>query len=402
MAETTDPVRALAAPDIPTRSAGARDLAESGGREHLPVLVRLAVEDPSTGVRLHAAGAAADILSRHRSPSAIPAAERDALFRPVMFSEPGLNPGLFQVAGEINTRPGMSRILGGMRDPRVDVRVGAGVGLLRRAQQGQHNGDAELERQGASLVGDARIKPETRVDLAALCAALGWTSALAEAEALLPQLTGRLVEVMEEAIARLREPGPVTGLWAEAGRDAGELSPERRGAVIAVIGQERGGADGRREPITLPIRRMYLKERGWDSPGAVLQIGAQTFYPAEPEEALEFADAGLERFGPGSPAGSPEALAAWAGSLEACWPEGAVGGRIRGRVLLKQGRAAEALEVLQGAVDAKRAPVDTAWWLAEALAALGRGAEARPFLERFVAKAARRSPWLAEAKQRLG
>ena len=64
--ETTDPVAALKSKSISDRAAGCRDLSLVGTVEHLDALADLAGSDRSPGVRLSAAAAAADILSRCR------------------------------------------------------------------------------------------------------------------------------------------------------------------------------------------------------------------------------------------------------------------------------------------------------------------------------------------------
>ena len=65
--ETTEPLAALKSKAISDRAAGCRDLALTGTVEHLEILADLAASDKSPGVRLNAAAAAADILSRCRT-----------------------------------------------------------------------------------------------------------------------------------------------------------------------------------------------------------------------------------------------------------------------------------------------------------------------------------------------
>ena len=65
--ETPDPLAALKSKDISDRAAGCRDLSLTGTVENLEVLAELAASDKSPGVRLNAAAAAADILSRCRN-----------------------------------------------------------------------------------------------------------------------------------------------------------------------------------------------------------------------------------------------------------------------------------------------------------------------------------------------
>lgn len=389
MAETADPVRALSARDIPTRAAGARDLALVGTLEHVPTLLTMSLEDRSPGVRLHCAGAAADILSRYRSAEALPPERRTALYEPIAKADPGFNPALFQVASELATPACVSRILGGMRDPRVDVRQGACVGLLRLCQQGSRNGDAELERSVVALLSDPRIKPDTRVEIARICSWVGYSSALPVVEGF-AGLGPKLEELAQEAAERLRNPGRTDGIWVEAGRDAGELvARNRTGLAAALVGSHLVLASSPvAETKVGGIRLLFIKERGWDSADRALQVGDRTFHPGDPDDVAALADA---------------ILASNRMDLETAvvWPDTAAGRRARGSFALQHGRVEEALSLLQEAVDLKKVPADTWWWLAEALRLAGREEEGRPHLEKYVAKASKRSPWLAEAKRRL-
>ena len=64
--ETTDPIAALGSKSIADRAAGCRDLSTIGTVENISDLSVLAGGDKSPGVRLSAAAAVADILSRCR------------------------------------------------------------------------------------------------------------------------------------------------------------------------------------------------------------------------------------------------------------------------------------------------------------------------------------------------
>jgi tetratricopeptide (TPR) repeat protein len=75
--------------------------------------------------------------------------------------------------------------------------------------------------------------------------------------------------------------------------------------------------------------------------------------------------------------------------------------RLRGAARLHAKDPAGALEQLTAAVEMKKVPADAWWYLADALHALGRDDEARPHLERFLAKAGKRAPFVLEAKRRI-
>ncbi len=389
MPETADPIEALNAKDLTSRAAGARDLAQSGGLEQLPRLVQMCIKDSSQGVRLHCAGAVADILSRHRAPGALSPAEREALWAPIVGVDPGFNVALFQVAAEIGTTAALQRILGGLRDPRVDVRMGACVGLLRHCAQGQYNGNRELEAAVVATLGDVRIKPDTRLETVRICCNLGYKTVVEAAEKLASQLNPRQAEQLEELLNQLREPVSPNGIWVEAGKDAGALVPKaKRGAVGALRG-ERLWIEGAWQ-TEAPVRRMFLKEPGEEAADVVLQVGSRSYYPADADEVVELADLVVA-------SNDPQLRA----ELSPLWPDNAAGRRARGSLALAEGRVDEAIALFSEALELKKVPVDCSYWLAEALRRAGRSAEARPHLERFVAKAPKKSPVLAEAKRRL-
>jgi len=291
----------------------------------------------------------------------------------------------------LNVPGSLSRILGGMRDPRVDVRIGACVGLLRCCQQGRANGDHVLEKQVVALLSDIRIKPDTRAEIARICAYVSYASALEQVSSLAENVEGKPGEVMVEARDRLLEPGTAQGFWVEAGRDAGEVVAKLRLGQTVIWLQEQL-LDSHFESVPAQnTRRLWLKEPGWESHGPVLQVGTNTYYAADSDDICGVADAllAIDRE-------DIEAL------LAPLWPDDATGRRCRGALALRRGHTQEALSLLSEALELKKVPADTAWWMAETLSRLGRDEEARPHLERFVAKAAKKHPSLAEARRRLG
>lgn len=398
MAETEDPVSALASSQISVRCAGARDLALAGGPEHLERLLDLAVRDGSSGVRLGCAAAAADILSRHRLPPTrdlIPDATRRALFARVSKADPGINPGLFQVAGTLEIPEGVQRILLALRDPRADVRVGAVVGLYRLAVSATRNGDAELAAAVVGALSDTRIRPETRADLARVCANVGYAAALPVAEELAASTAKGVSAVAKEAVTRLTTAPAVDGMWVDLGIDAGEVREDARvrewvatvGDRVVRIDADRAWEEARREPR----RFVWWKRTGETEAGMVLQEADRTLFAADADDQAHLgerllhhdADALIDRIDP--------ILPATGATL-----------RLRGAVALRRGDVEGALVALHAAVEARRAPPDAWWYLADALHRAGRDAEARPHLEKYLSKAAKRAPFVAEAKARLG
>lgn len=398
MAETPDPIAALASPKLPIRAAGARDLAAAGGPEHLERLIDLAVRDPSPGVRLGVAAAAADILSRLRSPSHaaghLPEATRRALYERFFRADPGLNAGLFQVVGTLDLPETLPRILLGLRDPRADVRVGALVGLFRHCASATVNGDAEREAAVVAVFADGRIRQETRAELARVCANVGYTSALGPAQELAASTARGVAAVAQEAVRRLETVPAADGVWVDLGIDCGEARLDAKPVQwIATVGSTRvwTSADGAGTSERAHPRRFLWWKRNKDHEArVVLQEGLRTLWAADADEQAAFGERLLEQ----------DARALFR-TVDPSLPLNGATLRLRGAFLLKQGDVDGALAALFAAVALKKTPIDAWWYLADALARANRGAEARPYLNRFCARAPKKSAFMAEAKVRL-
>ena len=399
MPETKDPMAALDAKDIPTRAAGARDLALAGGPEVIDRLLSIATRDSSQGVRLAAAGAAADILSRHRLPpreALIPADDRARWLATVIAVDPGLNTGLFAVCGTLGTPAAFNRVLIGLRDPRQDVRAGACVGLWRAIGSSAVNGDVETEGRVVATLSDARIRVETRVEIARICADAGYRSALEPARSLPEQATRQTRTAAEELVVRLEAAPTLTGIWVDEGLDVMAVGLKGRvGTICAILGEgdavftEEGG-EVSRSTLPAPLRVLRAKAGDKESPGPVLQIGSRCWWPAAGEELCAFGDRLIA-------AGRFDCLNA----CDELLGTHSAGLRVRGAALLHQGQVADALLVLEACVAGKKVPADAWWYLAEALQRLERGGEAAPHLQRYLAQAGKRAPVLEEARRRL-
>jgi hypothetical protein len=399
MPETADPVAALSAKDIPSRAAATRDLSATGQPAHIPLLLDKAIDDVSPGVRLGAAAAVADILSRHRLPpdhAAIPVADREAWLKRVSGADPGRNVGLFQVCGTLGVPGGVSRIVVGLRDPRFDVRAGACVGLWRLTASGSANGDAALERTVLALFDEPRIPADTKAEIARVCANVGYTSALDAVRALAEGSARQVQTVAAEAQKRLEWPEKVEGVWVDLGIDAGEVDPDAKPTGFAGLLDASAAvwadAEGvRRQPLAEAPRRLWIKRPGAEAQGPALQIGARTLWPADSDELGAFGDALLA-------AKAFELLDA----VEPLLPITAAAVRLKGVSKLQRGDVPGAVEALAACVEMKKVPPDSWWWLAEALHRAGRDEEAKPHLEKFLAKSPKKAPHVAEAKKRLG
>lgn len=398
MSETENPLAALSAKDLATRAAGARDLSAKGTPEHLPTLLARATTDPSPGVRLGTAAAAADILSRWRLPPR--AAEladdtRAALWASIKTTDPSVNPGIFQVCGTLGVPDATSRILGAMRDPRADVRLGACVGLWRLCTSAATNGDTALEARVVALFDDPRVRPDTLAEIARVCSVVGYASALDRVRRLAENSLRVVATVAAEAQQRLEWPPNLAGVWADLGLDAGAVDADATpGAIIALTGADTmiRATDSavKKVPMTTRPRRLWLRRPGGTEAAWALQIGRVTYWEADADEIATFGDRLL----------AAESFDLFA-LVEPLLPISAASTRLRGVAKLRAGDLPGALEYLVAAVEMKKVPADTWWFLADTQHRLGQVEEARPNLEKYLAKAPKRGPWVAEAKRRL-
>lgn len=413
--ETTDPLTSLASNRISERAAAGRDLSKVGTLDLVPRLVDQAQSDPSPAVRLTLASAAADILSRHRiglAAAQLSAAQRRELAARIRGVDPGVNAGLFSMLAALGTPESFQQIAVGLRDPRGGVRVGAAVGLMRLCMSAAAHGDAELERCVVAMLEDRRLKPDALAEVARVCGAVGYRSARRPmAELVLPGVHGDAVSTALDVLAAAG--APLSGAWLSDGRDAGEVSraPALPPALwlVSDSGAVEAGPEGWIPQTVNPTaaRRMYIRRVGEADPAPALQLGGRTFYRASEADLLDELDRATraeQLDGDALPAedtASPEdklAAAALAGELV----DGGPALRARGLLLARAGRREEALEALEAATQAKRAPADTWFLLGELYHALGRSAEAHVAWEAYLKREKRkRAPQLERAQARL-
>jgi hypothetical protein len=411
--ETEDPLKALSSRSIHDRCAAARDLSKIGTPEHIPPLVVKAAGDKSPAVRLVTAGAIADILSRfRRAPRRTDLDDdaRAALLRSFSVVDPGRNAGLFPMLACLDTPAVFARIATGLRDPRAGVRVGAAVGLLRMCTSDVHLGDAELEARVVSLFSDTRLRPDALAEIARVCGACGYTTAIPVMERM--DIGGAHGEFVDEVVQILaRADDPVTGLWVSDGRDAGEIDPEP-GAGPATLVINDGIATvhtpggGFAAPASLDrdgIRRMHFRRVGAAEPGAGMQALGRTWHPADEEAvgALVGAAVDVESMDWAAPA-----AAEGSGDVaDALLPHlGDTAAEDRGAALLLQaaGRTTEALARLEEACGKKRCPPDTWFFLGEARAAAGDAEGAAVAWAATLKKTRKKSLWhVAVARERV-
>ncbi|MBN1336130.1 MAG: hypothetical protein JXB39_09230 [Deltaproteobacteria bacterium] len=418
MADPAD-LAGLEAPGIAERAETARILGRTGGPAAIEPLLERAVGDRSAGVRLAAAGAVADILSRHRLPprrEAVPDAVRDALVRRVRSIDPGLNPGLFQVVATSGAPGAIRALVPGLRDPRADVRTGALVGLERLVLSAASNGDAEVSHALGTLLGEGRLRPEIAVAIARIAARAGHPAVESALEALAAASGAsgrRAVDEVRAIIDRRLGFAPLWGVWTTRGLDVGEVSEAtspRRWLLLGPGATVEGPEDHltaapSAEPgprvlgigrADLPTRRLVVPYDGV-AEVEVLQAGTASWRRATDREASRpiewiLADRLLD------PADRIP-FAAAVGETLSTQPCGLYA---RAMLDLWADRPLEAMAGFEAAAEAGRLPPAMDLFRARALAALGRVDEAREAARAFLASAPRRSPWLAEARSLAG
>lgn len=407
--ETEDPIAALDDKSIAVRAAACRDLTRMGTVDHLARLAASAGSDKSPAVRLGTVAAASDILSRRRldaPDAALTESERRAILDLFKRVDPSVNPGVFSVFATLDLPTGVSRIGIGLRDPRQEVRKGAGVGLMRLCISRARMGDAELEAAVVAMLTDRRMRPDAIAEVARVCMAAGYPTALPVLERL--DLGGMHQELVDLAIKQLEDGArrPV-GVWHSDGRDAGEvrvvpvmpeavLVVDAASASLHVAGE--GWSVASLEAGTW--RGMFYRRAGTQEAAPALQLGAHTFHRVAEDELIALVD----RLVPAESARWPEGASRSAGSrvLAGQLGDGPEASRARALLLADAGDFAAAAAELDLALGLRKAPKDLRYLLGLARHAAGDAAGATAAWTACVEKARRKKDWhVAAAKARL-
>ena len=408
--------------DTHARVAALQELARTGEPEVIVELLQIAREDKSPGVRLAAASASADILSRYRvGPRA---AELDKWGRLAVFDafkgiDPGVSPPVMAVLGALGLPKGLDRLLVGLRDPRYDVRNGAAVGLMRFAISASVADDEEAPAKVIAALGDARYRSDALTEMMRVCVSAGWPQA---ERAILQHLDRKdqAGEFAKEALERFEQAAQddfVVGAWRSDGLDAGEVDPEpRTGAWLILLG-ELGlfGKDGELTPIRWRIedgtvvlrkgnervdwqpRRMW-RYLGGEEPVKGLQIEGITFQAAEPADLIGLAEQ-IADGGGGIDRRRREEVADMVKDL---LPDTVPARQALALLQLSVGRFEEAHELLEALIGARKKPPAALYFhLGEALAGLGRKADAKVAWQTYLERAPKKGPFVNRAKARL-
>jgi hypothetical protein len=367
--ETTDPVAALASKDIAERAAGCRDLSLAGTVEHLELLCHHIGMDRSPGVRLSAAVAAGDILSRCRVGDArktLSDDQRDVYV--AMFSkvDPSLNAGIFPVLACLDRPQSFQMIKGGLRDPRRDVRLGAAVGLMRLCISVSVADDTDFEESVVALLADTRHQPDAIAQIARVCAAAGFSGATEFIRHI--QLSGTHAEMVMEALGVL-DGGqhPLQGLWYSDGKDAGETNLDSpQGPAVAVFADSgtylNEGKRWEKKTKWEISRRMFARRVGEQEPGPSFQADGRTFYAGLGAIVDELVGADVQKLGKSTKA-SMAALEA----LPAMLDESSEAHRSLALLAVHGGLADVAQAALESAIEGTKTPADCWLLLADLL-----------------------------------
>ena len=283
--ETDDPVAALASKSIADRAAACRDLSRVGTVEHIDALTERAADDKSPGVRLNAAAAVADILSRCRVGAArdeLNDDQRDVYLASFGRINPVHNGGVFPMVATLDRPKSLSILQGGLRDPRADVRLAAAVGLMRLCTSIAVADDPGLEQSVVTLLDDGRHHPDAVAQICRLCAAAGYRSATGRIRQV--NLSGTHQDTVLEALGILDgAENPLRGVWFSDGRDAAESNPVSPLGTAMMVFDSSGALfhDGKRWATAAsfsPVRRMFIRRAGEAEARPAFQAFGRTFY----------------------------------------------------------------------------------------------------------------------------
>ena len=418
---TKEEAPALDSSSVHARVEAVRALALAGTAPDLEPLLTLALEDKSPSVRLTAASAAGDILSRVRVDArrgAVTDGVRRAILDELKVIDPILNPSIFQVYATLGIPEAVGRTLLGLRDPRVDVRSGAVIGLERLCVSSAAHGSEFIERRVVQALEDKRVPVATKVDVVMIAARMGFRSV----EPVMDQLEGLVDGALFERIEQAREwfalAGTAAGLhgrWVENGLDAGEVGQPleapnwlilRTGVAAYGANPTSGTWSWKNGSITcalagvkgVPVRRLVCST-GLDEYRLAIQIGDRTFRQVDDETLPDLLEC-LEDGGGGDRASALcDIIAAGLGTEEELADQKRES-FVYGCFLLWAGRADEAFDVL-GASAGRGIPKEV-WWVQSRAARLaGRTEDEKTVLALYLKRAAKKAPRREVAQARL-
>ncbi len=416
MTKQADALANLESGGITERAEAVRQLGRIGDAAVLDVLVRLSLEDKSPGVRLAAASAAADVLARYRLEhrrDGIDAGRRTALIRHLRGIDPRRNTGLFQVLACAGEAAVVRNIARGVKDPRVDVRTGALVGLERLAGSGTVNGAPIVARTLGELLKERRLRSDALLGVARVAHRTGLWSLRPLVEDLAGRLEERWLVQLDELLAEFPErlgSEHLLGCWVDRGLDCGEQRAVRGAEQTLIVlpstlllELDHGLVPWTLEPDGLASDAFMLAGpqptrvlRGWyDNQENVdlLQLGQRSFGRLSEKELPECIDAlSLASFDLQPVARQLLTL------IEPGLSERPAASYVRGVLALLAGDAPRAREKLEALAGSKRPRAEVHWHFACLERDHGSKRRAKAQLKRYLAAAKPKSPFRAAAE----
>ncbi len=406
---------------IHDRAEGARQLSLIGTTEHIDQLMQIAQTDKSPAVRLGCAGAAADILSRHRAGHArrkLTLPEREAILAKFRALDPGVNPGLFAVLATLDLPRSLDRIAIGLRDPRYDVRQGAVVGLLRFCTSGSVAKNDRIPAKVIALLGDKRVRADVLAGIMRVCVACGWQQARSPIEQHLDR-GDQVGTAAEECLALLdaqADPETFLGVWAYLGLDAGEVRAKAKAEEVLVLAADLAITGVRGVSYELGswsltddgelvlgdgkpkrLRRMWLSLPGAE-PVHAFQVGGRTWYAADPKTAVDLVGDWLQA----TEGTDPEERRRMGEVLLPLLPDNAAGQKAAARIELAGGQGAAAIERVRAVLaKRKKPPAELLYLLARGQDLAGDAKAATKTWKQYLARAGAKGEHVAEAEARL-
>ena len=395
--ETKDPIESLESANVAIRAAAIRDLEKYGTFEDVPLLMGFAKNDQSIAIRLMAADAVSDILSRRRLHNPLSNEEYELVRTLCGEISPRRNHSIFLVYASMGQQSGLDFILAGLRNTEAEVRLGAAVGLQRYVVSYVTLQDTVSEEKIVATLKDPAIKADALAHVSQVCAAVGYRSALPLLRRI--DIAGKHGETITLAQERLRtlHRRPY-GLWVSDGRDAGEFSVRAtQKSMLCAIGRsgvsilqgdewvEEGSI------FELPHRQLWFRRIGQSKSDAALQFSNRTWYRCASKKGMEI----LKTYcvlGPYNPA-----YLHLAEALQLMFPDWkSKDHRDLGLMYLRAHAFDLAIECFDLSLNSKRTPLDVWIYKGDALRALGLVEEAKAIWEDCLLRVRSQSSALAQ------
>lgn len=391
---------ALKSKHIPERAEAICELEKNGTIQDLDIIMTHMTKDKSAAIRFIAADALSDILSRYRyGPSRSEFSQDDRLLWLNKIMEISLQDNIAAslIIAVLDIPQSLGILLSGFRHPHSEVRLSSAVGLLRYLQSFSKRKEAEIEPMILSILIDSTLYSDSVVYLAELCVAFNYRKSLP----LLEQYSfvgehGRLLDIAKERLSS--PPDAFNGLWLSDGNDAGEFNPNTSNskAFLIVSEEKRLFRELSDEEWTIigedvPLYPLFFRRIGFPSPDRVIQIQGRTFFKLSNEEMDNFLQSegvtkNYSQLESGHQVADPK-LELLAQAIAIQIPEEtSKNWRDLGGVWLRAGHPERALASLETALLGKRTPVDTHFFIGEALSKLNRITEAKAAWEYCLSK----------------